>query len=660
MSRNNAPSVIYSGDTDKKRRVFGSNAFPFLFIIISIVIALSFFRFYLTKSSEQFARDFYKQNLREISTGDTYPLIRQLNNLSSSINWQCIEASKKNKNFFTKSKGACNNNFFRHIVSVKNSGLSNLQVKFTLRLPIELEIAFAAMVLMQLLILVILYRKTKKTTKEKMEVANQINQFKLEEKFKNSKIIAELASQTAHDIKSPLAALDMVMKDISDVPEAKRLLIRSATSRINDIANELLKKNRELLLNKNVSDDNTETLKVTLLPVVLDEIVTEKRMQYRSLIKININLNMDSAVYGDGLFAKIQVNEFKRLCSNILNNAIEALDKSGDITINLHTNDDSSEIHIIDNGKGIPAEVLNKLGQRGETHGKKDGNGLGLYHAKKSVESWGGNLIIKSIQNEGTAIIIELPKCSPPKSFVPQISFKEDSNVVIIDDDESIHQIWDRRLESINYKSHNIRKFHFSSPDSIGEWINANDNANTIFLVDYEYLNHKVNGLDIIQKHGIESSSYLITSRFEEKPIQEKCGKFNIGLIPKSMAILIPLHIDTCTEAHVLNTNISDNILIDDDELIRMIWKSSAQGHGMDLNTYSCPERMFENIDTINKNTTFFIDSRLENGIKGEDVAQKLFDLGYQNLYLATGYEPEQFSHLRIFKGVIGKEPPWL
>jgi len=43
-------------------------------------------------------------------------------------------------------------------------------------------------------------------------------------------------------------------------------------------------------------------------------------------------------------------------------------------------------VFVQDNGKGIPASVLSKLGQMGFTHGKEgteSGSGLGVYHAKK-------------------------------------------------------------------------------------------------------------------------------------------------------------------------------------------------------------------------------------------------------------------------------------
>ena len=52
-------------------------------------------------------------------------------------------------------------------------------------------------------------------------------------------------------------------------------------------------------------------------------------------------------------------------------------------------------------------------------------------------------------------------------------------------------------------------------------------------------------------------------------------------------------------------------------------------------------------------------DSDLGEEIKGEYIAKNLYDQGYKNVYLATGYHPSDFDHLKWLKGVIGKTPPW-
>jgi signal transduction histidine kinase len=69
----------------------------------------------------------------------------------------------------------------------------------------------------------------------------------------------------------------------------------------------------------------------------------------------------------------------------------------------------SLQIRIQDNGKGIPKERIANLGSRGNTFGKKSGSGLGLFHAKRTIESFGGKFDIESEEGHGTSIFITLP-----------------------------------------------------------------------------------------------------------------------------------------------------------------------------------------------------------------------------------------------------------
>jgi signal transduction histidine kinase len=66
----------------------------------------------------------------------------------------------------------------------------------------------------------------------------------LEMKSESLRVLSEVASQVAHDIRSPLSALNMVSSELGEVPEEKRLLIRNSIQRINDIANDLLAKGK--------------------------------------------------------------------------------------------------------------------------------------------------------------------------------------------------------------------------------------------------------------------------------------------------------------------------------------------------------------------------------------------------------------------------------
>lgn len=99
-------------------------------------------------------------------------------------------------------------------------------------------------------------------------------------------------------------------------------------------------------------------------------------------------------------------------------------------------------------------------------------------------------------------------------------------------------------------------------------------------------------------------------------------------------------------------------VLVDDDQLVQLTWKRKAEKNKIDLRIFSSEAEFKNQIQTISKETSIYIDRELGQ-TNGEELAKFIFDLGYSNIYLATGHSPESFSHLTFLKGVIGKKPPF-
>ncbi len=478
------------------------------------------------------------------------------------------------------------------------------------------------------------------------------------------KILGELASQVAHDIRSPLAALEMAVQDKTHIPESTRVLIRNAVSRVRDIANNLMAKNRELtaltrnrdseslLIAKTLSTD-TELASKVLLSSLVEPVITEKRMQFRQKIGIEIDARLDTGCYG--LFASIQPIEFKRVMSNLINNAVEVLGNHGRVGVSVSGTVNSIEIRVTDNGKGIPPEILAKLGRRGETHDKEGGSGLGLYHARTSIESWGGNLRIASKVGEGTAITLTIPRAPSPNWFVSRLPLVPGTSIVVVDDDSSIHQVWQGRFDSLRVTEKQIEVVHLSTPDQFRDWVKVNETKahQAVYLVDYELLGFTDTGLSLISELNLGKQSVLVTSRFEERHILEGCQKLEVRLIPKGMAGFVPVEF-------AVKKQFFDAILIDDDEeLVHMSWAMAANTAGKTLKSFSHPDQFFAVADKLEMSSSVYVDANLGAEIKGEVVAEKIFKMGFSNVYLATGYEAANYTQYTFLKGVLGKEPPF-
>ena len=480
---------------------------------------------------------------------------------------------------------------------------------------------------------------------------------RLKEKLEEQIAVSSLASQVAHDIRSPLAALDSVIKDVAQLPEQKRIIVRNAVSRIHDIANDLICKNRELAAaarraaGERIPATASDSASRELLSSHMAPLITEKRLQYRAKIDIAIEGRFDAASYG--LFADIQPTEFKRVLSNLIDNGVEALPGKGAVTVSLTRDGDQVQLKVEDNGKGIPPEVRDRLGQRGETYGKAAGSGLGLYHAKIAVEAWGGTLEISSTVGTGTAILIRLPAATPPAWFVSQLELAPGSPVIVLDDDMTVHQIWQGRFDALAAQEAGVEAIHFSRADELKLWVRSNPDkaARAIFLLDYELRGSGETGLTLAAELDLGARAILVTSRFEEKAILDECLCLNVRMIPKGLAGFVPIACPLCVRP--------DAVLIDDDDLVHTVWKVAATTNGKTLGAFSTPREFLAIVGRLDKSTPIYVDSKLGDGVLGEEFAKELHAQGFRNLYLATGRKRDTFPVMPWIKDVVGKKAPW-
>ena len=362
---------------------------------------------------------------------------------------------------------------------------------------------------------------------------------KIEEEKQLAETVAGLARQVSHDIRSPLSALELVSSNLSEVLPEKRIIIRNSVNRIRDIANTLLKKGTH----SSLTSESMDSAQNSLLYPIIESVVSEKMVQFGNRLGLEIELRQSQDSFG--IFSRIQVTEFKRALSNLIDNSSEAMTGgSGKITINLEArSDDSAVIQIQDNGSGIPKDRIPLLGIKGNTFGKTGGNGLGLHHALNLLKGWGGDLGIQSELGSGTIVTLQLKKEPAPEWFAARINLSEVSRCVILDDDRSVHQAWEERLKESSANQKSVSILHFSDTESLRKFIREDSDLtdSTLFLIDYEIIGERTSGLDLIEETGINHESILVTSYFDEPSIKDRCALGGIKLLPKSMMGFVPV-----------------------------------------------------------------------------------------------------------------------
>jgi len=205
--------------------------------------------------------------------------------------------------------------------------------------------------------------------------------------------IGTMASRIAHDLKQPLT----IMQTYSDMltPEIISKLDYKDKEKWFRLQNSILD------MNKIIED-------------VLDFARTTEIKKKKSPFLRILRLSMNHVKFSYGVIINLPENDVSVNCdarkmegvlSNILNNAVHALDGQGEINVTVSADSDFVIIQVQDSGSGIPKENLEKIFEPMFTT-KKTGTGLGLVICKSIIEQHGGSI---SVSNKPTTFTIKLP-----------------------------------------------------------------------------------------------------------------------------------------------------------------------------------------------------------------------------------------------------------
>jgi signal transduction histidine kinase len=114
--------------------------------------------------------------------------------------------------------------------------------------------------------------------------------------------------------------------------------------------------------------------------------------------------------YGDIPTVNCSPSQINQIFLNLLTNAADAIEDSGDIVIRTVEEGNRVRISIADTGSGIAPDILSKI--RDPFFTTKEvgkGTGLGLSIVDQIVQSHGGELLIESEPGKGTTVTIVLP-----------------------------------------------------------------------------------------------------------------------------------------------------------------------------------------------------------------------------------------------------------
>jgi len=468
---------------------------------------------------------------------------------------------------------------------------------------------------------------------ERLKIENEKHKQSLQDQEKFTKI----ANQVAHDIRSPLASLLMIVKSCTEIPEAERIALREAAINIGDIANNLLSRYAS---KSSEHSSEFEASQSMLVSATLLQLLADKKYEYQNL---TIKLDHEFSQTGHFAFIKISPSDFKRMVSNLINNAKDAFNpsekKQRKILVSLDANNEWVTITIQDNGKGMSPKLIEKIKQNiAVTEGKKEGYGIGLTQVRETLLRYQGEISITSQLNQGTKVILTFPRIKAPSWIGEEIKLRNQDTIVILDDDTSIHTAWNAHFDSILKSSADIKIKHFHQGNETLDFLNSlsTEEKEKIFLLtDFELLKQELNGLSVIEQSQIKRS-LLVTSHYMNPDVREQAAKTGTKILPKQLSSEIHIAIDA--NFTIQNKKeIVDLVIVDDDEVFTNNL-SCFIFRDLNVDCYQDPRNFLENLTKYDKDTKIFLDYNFTTcNISGIELAKKLHTRGYTNLYLISG-----------------------
>ncbi len=214
----------------------------------------------------------------------------------------------------------------------------------------------------------------------------------------------EVARRLAHEIKNPLTPIQLSAERLSrhfgGAPEATRALVEECTSTIVGEVDSL----------KGLVDEFSQFARMPAPRAV----PTELHRLVNDVLSLNDGLLADVQVtrrFAAGLpLVSVDPEQIRRVVQNVVDNAIEAMDRKGEIAIETEHDAGHSLVRLViaDQGPGIPASEREKLFLPYYST-KRRGSGLGLAIVRRIVAEHGGSIEVTDNRPIGTRFVIELP-----------------------------------------------------------------------------------------------------------------------------------------------------------------------------------------------------------------------------------------------------------
>lgn len=207
--------------------------------------------------------------------------------------------------------------------------------------------------------------------------------------------LEELAARIAHEVKNPLTMAGFNL-DILEATDTRPLahknyaMIRKELRKIHELMMDFI------YLNGNYREEKSD--------VFIDDLLSEIKEDLSIAIpKVTMHITYSH----ENIIVHGRRNAIKTLFGNIVKNAVEAMDYSGELRINVDSKNGYSAITFRDSGSGLDERVRQKMFKE-QFSTKSTGSGLGLSICRKIAKEHGGEFELEDDAGGGCRATVRL------------------------------------------------------------------------------------------------------------------------------------------------------------------------------------------------------------------------------------------------------------
>ncbi len=223
-----------------------------------------------------------------------------------------------------------------------------------------------------------------------------------EQESRQLESFVRFSAMLTHDLKNAIEGLSLTVSNMEhhfDNPQFRADAMKGLTSATDKLKALVARLARPVT---SLSGEHKRPAKVDLVPI-LQRVIAVNAEPLRSKHKIVTRLPQS-------VFALVDPARIEEVIENLVINALEAMDKSGTLTIEAgYTPSGAPTFSVGDTGQGMGKTFIETRLYRPFSTTKKTGIGLGLYTCREVIQASAGTIEVDSVEGAGTTFRVVLP-----------------------------------------------------------------------------------------------------------------------------------------------------------------------------------------------------------------------------------------------------------